>query len=134
MTAAGDWCLSKEMRLLVVQYACASRRPYVISEFLSMRSALRASSREFAYLVDSHAPFWDRILYTPHTPDNHILAVVDRPRSRRLDLVLRFSESVTADPSESRVETFMSRALLMLDTVFTSSAELTIEAPNSQVP
>jgi hypothetical protein len=128
---AREWCLSKEMRLLIVEYACSLRRPYVISEFLSVRSAVRASSREFTSLVDCHAPFWDRMLCTPRTPEDHVLDVVECAMSHRMDLVIRFMESDAADAVG--VDEFMSRALPMLRLLFSLCQELTIEASSSQV-
>ncbi|KAJ7858899.1 hypothetical protein B0H13DRAFT_2356329 [Mycena leptocephala] len=135
---AREWCLSKEMRLLVVKYACSSRRPYVIGDFLSIRSSIRASSKEFASIVDLHPPFWNRIVCSPRTPEQHVFDVTRRAGSRPVEVVLRFADSDaeglgTGSSWETRLDRFMSRALPLLGPVLSSCAELCVEAANAQV-
>jgi hypothetical protein len=133
-----DWCLSKEMRLLIVRQACSLRRPYVIADFISVRSALRTCSKEFASIVDLHPPFWNRMICSPRTPDQHVSEVVRRSGSLPMELVFRFTESDTEgldDGSswEVRLDLFMSQALPMLRPIFSLCAELSVEASNGQV-
>ncbi|KAJ6457539.1 hypothetical protein C8R47DRAFT_1227353 [Mycena vitilis] len=115
-----------------------SLHPYIVSDYLSTRSNLRACSHEVKEAVDGHPPFWNRFVYSPRTPDALLGLIRARASTMLLDLTLRISaESGLIHLSqfgwENDVELFMVRATSRLYLFFPDCRELTVEGYDSEI-
>ncbi|KAJ6471797.1 hypothetical protein C8R47DRAFT_1297174 [Mycena vitilis] len=123
---------------LVINDACDLMKPYVLSDYLALRSALRLCCPQMKDLVDSHAPFWNRFIFSPRTT---VLAFTDvrvRSQGLPLDITLRVTRDSGLDLGcssilDNTVERFMARAYGDLSSLFPLCRELILEAASVPV-
>ncbi|KAJ7626519.1 hypothetical protein DFH06DRAFT_1339217 [Mycena polygramma] len=123
---------------LVINDACDLMRPYILSDYLALRNALRLCCPQMKELVDSHAPFWNRFVFSPRTTVDAFTAIRKRLYGMPLEITLRITRDSGLDlrsPSilEDTVERFMARAYGDLSSMFPICRKLTLEAASLPV-